>query len=73
MIYERDVQPEIMDQPDLDPSLHASALRGLQRINIVSRSAAILWPTISEVGRPLTSPSSVLVKPRTWAASLRLG
>jgi len=51
MIRERNVQPELMDQPDLDPSLHVHALRGLQRINIVSRSAAILWPTIAQLAR----------------------
>jgi 2-polyprenyl-3-methyl-5-hydroxy-6-metoxy-1,4-benzoquinol methylase len=51
MIRERDVQPELMDQPDLDPALHVRALRGLQRINVVSRSAAILWPTIAEISR----------------------
>lgn len=60
MIYERDLQPELMDQPDLDPSLHVSALRGLHRINIVSRSAAILWPTIAEVARQV-SPLPVRV------------
>jgi 2-polyprenyl-3-methyl-5-hydroxy-6-metoxy-1,4-benzoquinol methylase len=60
MIRERNVQPELMDQPDLDPSLHVHALRGLQRINIVSRSAAILWPTIAQLAQQV-APRSVRV------------
>ena len=39
----RDRQPELMDQPGLDPQLHAQALRGLRRINRWSRSVAMLW------------------------------
>jgi SAM-dependent methyltransferase len=35
-----------MDQPGLDGAEHARALRGLGRINRVSRSDAILWPAI---------------------------
>ena len=53
MIYKRDIQPELMDQPDLDPSLHVDALRGFRRINMVSRSAAILWSTIAEFARQI--------------------
>ena len=49
MIHERHVQAELMDQPDLDQALHVHALRGLQRINTVSRTAAIHWPTIADV------------------------
>lgn len=43
--------PEIMDQPGLTPEMHASALRGLGRINSFSRSAAILWPSIAALAR----------------------
>jgi SAM-dependent methyltransferase len=46
MIHERHLQPELMDQPDLDPALHVQALRGLERINLISRSASILWPPL---------------------------
>ena len=49
MIQARRLQPELMDQPDLDADQHVEALRGLQRINIVSRSAMILWPAIASV------------------------
>jgi 2-polyprenyl-3-methyl-5-hydroxy-6-metoxy-1,4-benzoquinol methylase len=42
-----------MDQPDLDPVEHRNALRGLRRINVVSRSAAILWPEVAAVARQI--------------------
>ena len=45
----RDRRPEVMDQPGLDPLRHARALRGLERINIWSRSASLVWSAI----RPL--------------------
>jgi 2-polyprenyl-3-methyl-5-hydroxy-6-metoxy-1,4-benzoquinol methylase len=35
-----------MDRPDLDPVRHCHALRGLERINWLSGSAGILWPSI---------------------------
>jgi 2-polyprenyl-3-methyl-5-hydroxy-6-metoxy-1,4-benzoquinol methylase len=38
-----------MDQPGLDATLHRQALRGLQRINWLSRSAGILWPSIQSL------------------------
>lgn len=37
-----------MDQPGLDPVLHARALRGLARINRVSGSAATLWHALRQ-------------------------
>jgi 2-polyprenyl-3-methyl-5-hydroxy-6-metoxy-1,4-benzoquinol methylase len=40
-------QPELMDQPGLDPALHRRALKGLGRINAMSRTAAILWRPIA--------------------------
>lgn len=43
---QRRLIPEIMDDPGLDPALHRAALIGLSRINRVSRSASMLWPTI---------------------------
>jgi 2-polyprenyl-3-methyl-5-hydroxy-6-metoxy-1,4-benzoquinol methylase len=44
-------QPELMDQPTIDPVEHARALRGLGRINGISRSSGILWPAIAELAR----------------------
>jgi 2-polyprenyl-3-methyl-5-hydroxy-6-metoxy-1,4-benzoquinol methylase len=42
-------QPELMDQPGLDHSEHLKALRGLRRINALSRTSAVLWPQIARL------------------------
>jgi 2-polyprenyl-3-methyl-5-hydroxy-6-metoxy-1,4-benzoquinol methylase len=42
----RRLTPELMDDPGLDASEHARALRGLARLNRLSRSDAILWPAV---------------------------
>src|SRR5262245_26469447 len=47
----RDRQPEVMDQPGLDARLHCQALDSLQRINLLSRTAAGLWGPIRELAR----------------------
>ena len=45
----RVLQPERMDDPALDPTLHRHALAGLSRLNKLSRSAAILWSAIADL------------------------
>ena len=42
-----------MDQPGLDPGIHRLALRGLGRINRLSRSPSILWPPLRRLAREL--------------------
>src|SRR5258708_4945505 len=55
----RNRQPELMDQPGLDESLHAHALRSLSRINWISRTSAVIWRPIrklaleADTARPL--------------------
>lgn len=56
----RDRQPEIMDQPDLDPTRFIGSLVGLRRINGVTGSARILWPDLVEAAR-LKSPETLKV------------
>jgi SAM-dependent methyltransferase len=56
----RQLSPEIMDQPGLDPAEHAKALRGLGRVNRLSRSAAIYWASIVSLARARQGPVSVL-------------
>ncbi len=51
----RERLPELMDDPELDPDLHRAALRGLQRVNVLSRSAAILWPEILKTACRVTA------------------
>src|SRR5436190_1479543 len=53
-------EPEIMDQPDLDPAQHHHALQGLSRVNWWSGSAGILWPPLLELARRHASPLHVL-------------
>ncbi len=40
-----------MDDPLLDARAHARALRGLARINAISRTAATLWPLIEKIAQ----------------------
>ncbi len=47
-----------MDDPSLDPVLHAGALRGLERINAVSATARVLWGPLARLAR--TRPLRVL-------------
>ena len=49
---------ELMDDPALDPAEHAHALRGLARLNALSRAPAVLYPILrreaARLDRPLT-------------------
>jgi len=47
----RDLQPEWMDDPDLEPERYLGSLRGLWRVNAVTGSAKILWPEILAAAR----------------------
>lgn len=48
---ERRLQPEVMDDPDLDEALHRGALRGLARLNAWSRADAPIWHVLSPLLR----------------------
>lgn len=55
----RQLEGELMDDPAIDRQAHLDALRGLKRINVVSRTATALWPAIRRIvkarpGRTLT-------------------
>ena len=49
MLARRDLVGELMDDPALAAQAHHVALRGLQRINWISRTAAVLWPRIEHI------------------------
>lgn len=53
---------ELMDDPGLDYSSHAEALKGLERLNFFSTSAASLWQQIKPLtqGDQNTSPLRIL-------------
>ena len=50
-LMQRQREPELMDQPELDASQHRHALAGLARVNRWSRSAAIFWPALERLAR----------------------
>jgi 2-polyprenyl-3-methyl-5-hydroxy-6-metoxy-1,4-benzoquinol methylase len=50
-LRERNLQPELMDQPELDPRSHARALAALRRVNVLSCTASIVWSAIRPLAR----------------------
>jgi len=52
--------PELMDDPGLDPVEHRRALAGLARLNRVSGSSGVLWPSIAQLARASKRPIRVL-------------
>jgi 2-polyprenyl-3-methyl-5-hydroxy-6-metoxy-1,4-benzoquinol methylase len=65
-------RPEIMDQPGLDRARHYQALRGLARINFLSGSARILWPSVRELSRQLRATPLRLLDIATGAGDVPL-
>jgi 2-polyprenyl-3-methyl-5-hydroxy-6-metoxy-1,4-benzoquinol methylase len=53
-------QPELMDDPQLDQRLHQQALRGLSRVNWITRTHRLLWQPIEAFCRE-TQRTSVSV------------
>jgi 2-polyprenyl-3-methyl-5-hydroxy-6-metoxy-1,4-benzoquinol methylase len=59
--FPRDRQPELMDDPTLDPHEHQHALRGLARLNWLSRSFASFTPALEQLARDVApSPLRIL-------------
>ncbi|MDG2470924.1 MAG: methyltransferase domain-containing protein [Pirellulaceae bacterium] len=58
----RNLRGELMDAPDLDPKLHRLALRGLKRINQVTKSSKSAWQAIQRRihQTPCTDPLTIL-------------
>lgn len=50
-LNERVLQPELMDDPQLDRSEHEQALRGLRRVHVVSGTEPRIWRAIQNVVR----------------------
>lgn len=64
-LAQRQLEGELMDAPDVDRQTHVTALRGLRRINWVSRTANALWPSLALIGvarsRYWTLPRAVAI------------
>ena len=50
MLAERNFQSELMDQPEISPTEHVRALKGLRRLNLVSGVSRQLWHQIALCG-----------------------
>lgn len=61
MLAKRELVGELMDDPALAVQAHDAALRGLRRINLISRTAAILWPRIERVLSSSRNPGASLL------------
>ncbi|MCR9294779.1 MAG: methyltransferase domain-containing protein [bacterium] len=48
-MIERELVPELMDQPELDVDDHAAALAGLSRINRWTRNGPLAWSSIVDL------------------------
>lgn len=48
-LEKRNLLPELMDQPGLVESDHHAALAGLSRVNVITRSSNMLWPSIASL------------------------
>lgn len=52
--------PELMDDPGLDPHEHAKALRGLARLNLLSRSVGATWQQLKRMFPVESCPLTLL-------------
>jgi 2-polyprenyl-3-methyl-5-hydroxy-6-metoxy-1,4-benzoquinol methylase len=69
----RAVEPELMDDPGLDPAEHQRALRGLARINRWSRSVAVLWPVLRDVAKRVSRRPVRVLDVATGAGDVPVG
>jgi 2-polyprenyl-3-methyl-5-hydroxy-6-metoxy-1,4-benzoquinol methylase len=56
----RRVEPELMDAPGLEPERHASALRALARVNVLSLTAGRVWKRVTGLAGQGQTPVRVL-------------
>lgn len=71
-MFPRHLQPELMDDPALDPAQHRTALRALARINVISGVKAQLWRAIARELGPGAS-SITLVDIATGSGDVAVG
>lgn len=56
----RALQPELMDDPAIDPAVHDAALAGLARLNRLSRAVPTLWTHVRAEAQRLARPIRLL-------------
>jgi 2-polyprenyl-3-methyl-5-hydroxy-6-metoxy-1,4-benzoquinol methylase len=69
----RDRQPELMDDPAIDPATHRAALAGLARLNRVSGSAAAVWPAVRRLAAERSGSPVKLLDIATGSGDVLLG
>lgn len=74
----RALQPELMDDPGIDPNAHLAALRGLSRLNVVSNASgpiarAIRECVLSDESKPLNGLSLLDVATGSGDLPISLG
>lgn len=57
---QRVLEPELMDDPAISVARHRQALRGLERLNRISRSAQLVFACLRDLARPDDAPLRVL-------------
>ncbi len=72
-LTQRHLQPEVMDRPDLEQHRHWRALKGLERINWVSGSAGILWPSIRQLAEESSGDALRILDVACGAGDLSIG
>jgi SAM-dependent methyltransferase len=72
-LVERRREPEDIDDPGLEDRRHRAALDGLARINLLSRSAAILWSPMARLARELGTERLRVLDIATGAGDVPLG
>lgn len=65
--------PELMDDPAIDAATHAHALRGLARLNRVSRSVETVWSAIHALARRRGLSRLRLLDVATGSADVPIG
>lgn len=56
----RRLQPELMDDPDLEPARHVTALRALETVNLLSGTVGRIWREVLALGLAPDRPLRVL-------------
>lgn len=73
MLTARNRQPELMDQPGLDPELHRRALRGLQRVNAVSATAQVVLSELRKMAARVPRRALRVLDVATGGGDVALG
>jgi 2-polyprenyl-3-methyl-5-hydroxy-6-metoxy-1,4-benzoquinol methylase len=72
-LRKRRCEPEIMDDPVLEPRRHIAALHGMERINQWSRSDGIIWSAIAPLFREADSDGLRILDVATGAGDVPIG